>query len=320
MLGKSTLRVRLRAFLVAALVVLASAMLTVPAVAKSARGIKVEWQPVKPLTGAACLLKVTSPAKLQELHGKWLDHEILFDSTDGGRTWVALAGVSLTTKPGKYPLNLEGLPVPAVAQKARQRQSALPVVFSKKIPVAVLKRKVIQEKPLEVEKKFTAPDPEILKRVAQEKEYNSEAYAKTSPHALWSGPFARPLDSVITETFGVRRVFNGDLRSEHHGVDFRAAPGTSVLASNSGTVVLAREMFYEGNCVILDHGDGLFTIYMHFSKFAVKEGDRVERLQKLGESGATGRVTGPHLHVSVLWKGVPLDLLSLTELKLPEFH
>ena len=111
-----------------------------------------------------------------------------------------------------------------------------------------------------------------------------------------------------------------DSRSEHHGVDFRAAPGTPVLASQSGTVVLARELFYEGNCVILDHGEGLFTIYMHFSKFSVKEGDQVQVLQKLGESGATGRVTGPHLHVSVLWKGVPLDLLSLTELKLPEFR
>ncbi len=283
--------------------------------AKPARRIKVEWQPEKPLTGAACLLKVTSPAKLKDLHGKWLGHEILFDSTDGGHTWVALAGVSLTTKAGKYALDLDGERVDEV-----KKAGTTHMAFSKKIPVAVLKRKVIQEKPLEVEKKYTAPDPEILKRVAQEKEYKSEAYGKTSPHAQWSGPFSRPLDSVITETFGVRRVFNGDLRSEHHGVDFRAAPGTPVLASNSGTVVLAREMFYEGNCVILDHGQGLFTIYMHFSKFAVKEGDQVEHLQKLGESGATGRVTGPHLHVSVLWKGVPLDLLSLTDLKLPELR
>jgi murein DD-endopeptidase MepM/ murein hydrolase activator NlpD len=171
-----------------------------------------------------------------------------------------------------------------------------------------------------VEGRYTSPDPETLKRIDQEKAAKTEAYNATSPHALWSGSFTQPLDSLITETFGVRRVFNGQLLSEHHGVDFRAAPGTPVLAANSGRVVFARELFYEGNCVILDHGQGLSTIYMHFSKFAVHEGDRVERGQKLGESGATGRVTGPHLHVSVLWRGVALDLLSLTALKPPELH
>ena len=328
MLGTLNFRAFQRPYFAISVVLIASAMLPGAALAASARGMKVESLPARPLTGAACLLKVIAPKKLHDLHGKWLDHEIQFDSTDNGRTWVALVGVSLTTKPGKYSLELEGKEIPALSHKTRQGRGTqakssegegVAVKFSKKIPVVELKRKVIQEKPLEVEKKYTAPDPEILKRVAQEKELKTAAYGRTSDRALWSGSFVRPLDSVITETFGVRRVFNGDLRSEHHGVDFRAAPGTPVLASQSGTVVLAQELFYEGNCVILDHGEGLFTIYMHFSKLLVKEGDRVQVLQKLGESGATGRVTGPHLHVSVLWKGVPLDLLSLTELKLPKF-
>ena len=321
MLRKSIFGVGARARLSIVLGLLMVAILPPAAVAKSARAIKVEWQPAKPLTGAACLLKVTAPARLEELHGKWLDHEIQFDSIDGGRTWVALAGVSLVTKPGKYPLDLDGKEVPAPSQKARQRQGTQgDLTLSKKVPVFALKRKVIQEKQLEVEKKYVAPDPETLKRVAQEKEMKTEAYSKSSPRALWSGAFARPLDSVVTEAFGVRRVFNADLHRDHLGVDFRATPGTPVLAANSGTVLLARELFYEGNCVILDHGQGLVTIYMHFSKLAVKEGDHVEHLQKLGESGATGRVTGPHLHVSLQWKGVPLDLLSLTDLKLPEFQ
>lgn len=321
MLGKPILRASGRAYCAAAVALLTVTLFPLAAVAKSARAIQVEWQPAKPLTGSACLLKVTAPAKLEALRGTWLDHEIQFDSIDGGRTWVALAGVSLATKPGKYALDLEGKEVPAPSQKARQgRGTQGNFTLSKKVPVFALKRKVIQEKPLEVEKKYVAPDPETLKRVAQEKEIKAAAYSRTSLHALWSGPFARPLDSVITEAFGVRRVFNADLHRDHLGVDFRAAPGTPVLAANSGTVLLARELFYEGNCVILDHGQGLVTIYMHFSKLAVKEGDHVEHLQKLGESGATGRVTGPHLHVSLQWKGVPLDLLSLTDLKLPEFQ
>jgi len=113
-------------------------------------------------------------------------------------------------------------------------------------------------------------------------------------------------------------MFNGQLLSEHHGVDFRAAPGTPVLAANSGKVLLARDLFFEGNCVMVDHGQGLISIYMHFSKLTVKGGDIIARGQKLGESGATGRVTGPHLHVSVQWRGIPLDLLSLTALKPPD--
>lgn len=272
--------------------------------------LRVEAQPAHPVNGAACLFKVTATAKLAELHGKWMDHEVEFESLDKGRTWVSVAGTGFAAKKGQYSLALEG-----------RTAAGVPVLASQKIRIAIVKRKTISApKPLSVEGKFTSPDAETLKRIDQEKAAKTAAYNETSDHALWSGGFTPPLDSTITETFGVRRVFNGQLLSEHHGVDFRAAPGTPVLAANSGTVLLARELFYEGNCVILDHGQGLFTIYMHFSKFAVHEGDKVERGQELGESGATGRVTGPHLHVSVLWRGVALDLLSLTGLKLPPLY
>lgn len=265
-------------------------------------------QPLHPVNGAACLFKVTGNAKLTELHGTWLDHEVEFESLDKGRTWVGIAGTAFATKKGQYPLQLQG-----------KSAADYPVRLSQKIRVAIIPRKTIAApKPLTVEGKFTSPDAETLKRIDDEKAAKAAAYKATNDHALWSGGFVQPLDSLITETFGVRRVFNGQLLSEHHGVDFRAPPGTPVLASNSGTVVLARQLFYEGNCVILDHGQGLSTIYMHFSKFTVHEGDKVARGQKLGESGATGRVTGPHLHVSVLWRGVALDLLSLTTLGAPE--
>jgi murein DD-endopeptidase MepM/ murein hydrolase activator NlpD len=272
--------------------------------------LKIEARPPHPINGAACLFKVTASAKLTELHGKWLDHEVEFEPRDNGRSWITIAGTGFATKKGQYPLTLDG-----------KSAEGLPVNFVQKIRIAVEKRKTIAApKPLTVEGRFTSPDPETLKRIAVEKAAKTAAYNETSPHALWSGPFRQPVDSAITETFGVRRMFNGQLLSEHHGVDFRAAPGTPVLAANSGTVVLARELFFEGDCVILDHGQGLFTIYMHFSRFDVNEGDHVERGQVLGESGATGRVTGPHLHVSVLWRGVALDLLSLTALQAPDLR
>jgi len=272
--------------------------------------LKVEVRPAHPINGAACLFTVTSTAKLTELRGKWLDHDVEFETLDKGRTWITIAGTGFSTTKGQYPLVLDG--TSAAGGLVRLVQ---------KVRVAIEKRKVIAApKPLTVEGRFTSPDAETLKRIDEEKAAKTAAYNKTNPHALWSGPFQRPLDSLITETFGVRRMFNGQLLSEHHGVDFRAAAGTPVLASNSGIVVLARELFFEGNCVILDHGEGLSTIYMHFSKFAVREGDSVRRGQELGESGATGRVTGPHLHVSVLWRGVAIDLLSLTTLQAPNWR
>jgi murein DD-endopeptidase MepM/ murein hydrolase activator NlpD len=288
---------------------LALAFLSVSAIASpKLLHLKIEAQPPHPVNGAACLFRVTATTKLKDIQGKWLDHEVEFESLDNGRTWVGIAGTALDTKKGQYPFSLEG-----------KTATGFPVRLSQKIPVAIVSRQIIAApKPLTVEGRFTSPDPATLKRIDEEKAAKTAAYKATDAHALWSGTFVQPLDSVITETFGVRRMFNQQLLSEHHGVDFRAAPGTSVLASNSGTVVLARELFFEGNCVILDHGQGLSTIYMHFSKFAVHKGDKVERGQKLGESGATGRVTGPHLHVSVLWRGVALDLLSLTALKPPE--
>jgi murein DD-endopeptidase MepM/ murein hydrolase activator NlpD len=294
-----------------AVLVASVALLSVAAMAspKPIR-LKVEARPAHPINGAVCLFKVTASGRLAELRGKWLDHEVKFEAQDNGRSWITIAGTGFATKKGQYPLELDG-----------KSAAGSPVTFMQKIRVAIEERKTIAApQPLTVEGRFTSPDPETLKRIDQDKAAKTAAYDQTSPHALWSGPFERPLDSVITETFGVRRMFNGQLLSEHHGVDFRAPAGTPVLAANSGTVVLARELFYEGNCVFLDHGQGLFTIYMHFSKFAVHEGEHVVRGQQLGESGATGRVTGPHLHVSVLWRGVALDLLSLTALEAPDLH
>jgi len=106
----------------------------------------------------------------------------------------------------------------------------------------------------------------------------------------------------------------------HRGVDFRAPEGTPVHASNAGEVVLARELYYEGNCVVIDHGLGFMTLYMHLSKFEVTEGDHVGKDQTIALSGGTGRVTGPHLHMAVRWNGEYLDPLKLLALKLSRFE
>ena len=111
-------------------------------------------------------------------------------------------------------------------------------------------------------------------------------------------------------------MFNGKLASIHKGMDFRAPAGTVVRASNDGVVVLARHLYFEGNCVIVDHGLGVYTLSMHFSRIDVHEGQHVKTGDKLGLSGATGRVTGPHLHWAVRWENAYLDPAKLLRLNL----
>ena len=149
--------------------------------------------------------------------------------------------------------------------------------------------------------------------------------------ALWplegEARFTLPLAGPLAELpeggrFGARRVFTGEPRSPHAGVDYRAASGTPVLAVADGRVVLAAEHFFGGNSVYLFHGDGLVSVYMHLSRIAVKEGDEVSRGQTIGAVGATGRVTGPHLHFAVRWHGARVDpaLLLGPVSALPELH
>jgi len=133
---------------------------------------------------------------------------------------------------------------------------------------------------------------------------------------LWSGNFRAPVTAAPTDSFGTRRMFNGTLASVHKGMDFRAAMGTPVRAGNSGVVVLARPLYFEGNCVVIDHGLGLYTISMHLSRIDVKEGQHVSLGERIGLSGATGRVTGPHLHWAVRWQDAYLDPAKLLKMNL----
>jgi murein DD-endopeptidase MepM/ murein hydrolase activator NlpD len=165
--------------------------------------------------------------------------------------------------------------------------------------------------------RFVEPDAETLKIIEADKAIKKQVFERETPAPEWSGDFAAPVTSTVSETFGTRRTFNGKLASIHRGVDYRAPTGTPVRASNSGEVILARGLFYEGNCVVIDHGQGFMTIYMHLSKLNVTEGDKVRKGQEVGLSGSTGRVTGPHLHMAARWEGAYVDPLKLLKLSLP---
>jgi murein DD-endopeptidase MepM/ murein hydrolase activator NlpD len=134
---------------------------------------------------------------------------------------------------------------------------------------------------------------------------------------LWSSSFLRPRQSRVTSRFGTGRLFNGRVASAHLGIDFRGAEGDAIFAANRGVVALVTRFFLAGNVVYLDHGDGIVTGYFHMSQSDVAVGDTVERGQEIGRVGATGRVTGPHLHWSARFGALTIDPGDLLDLRAP---
>jgi murein DD-endopeptidase MepM/ murein hydrolase activator NlpD len=263
----------------------------------------VRWEPDQLVNGSPCLFRVRPSVPLKSLTGTWMEHEVFFDFDPARRTWFGLAGVSIETKPGSYPLVLEG--VTTKGSKTMIRHTVR--VVRTKYPTIALR----------VSEEFTAPDSQTLARVEQEQELKTKVFSVLSPEREWSGRFTVPVSSSVSGAFGTRRKFNGLIESVHQGLDYRAQPGTPVSAANRGTVLLARDLFFEGNCVVLDHGQGLLTLYMHLSEIKVHEGDKVARGQEIGLSGATGRATGPHLHMAVRWQGVYVNPVVMLKLNLP---
>ncbi len=151
-------------------------------------------------------------------------------------------------------------------------------------------------------------------RIKRENYEAKKIYHTFTKNSYITEPFLRPMESKITSAFGTKRVFNGVLKSYHSGTDFRAAVGTPLMAANAGKVVLVKNRFFAGNSVIIDHGQGIYTGYYHMSQFKVKKGDMVERGEVIGLAGATGRVTGPHLHFAVHVAGVGVDPMQFLEI------
>jgi murein DD-endopeptidase MepM/ murein hydrolase activator NlpD len=160
---------------------------------------------------------------------------------------------------------------------------------------------------LKVEEKYVAPAPADLARIEREKERVAALWRLDTPRRF-ALPFAAPLATLpASGRFGARRVFNGEPRSPHSGADFSAATGAVVFAPADGRVALAEEHYFAGNSVYLDHGDGMISMAFHLSAIDVRAGDEVRSGQPIGKVGATGRVTGPHLHFAVRWRGARVD-------------
>ena len=216
--------------------------------------------------------------------------------------------------------SLGGIPVDAtgeiVARAFVEREPGVIDTVLASITIPRPKPVTGKPRPLAVSPRFTRPlDAATQARIDRENALAREVgrRAHDSP-PMWNEPFVRPRASTVTSRFGTGRQFNGVVTSRHLGVDFRGATGQPIRAANRGVVALVDEFFLAGNVVYIDHGGGVVTGYFHMTKPLVAAGDTVERGQEIGLVGATGRVTGPHLHWSARYGEVtvnPLDLISI---------
>lgn len=263
-------------------------------------------EPARLLNGAPVLFQVKAPAKLDSLTGTWLGHSLTFSFNPSTKMWFSLAGVSYETKPGVYELELTG----------QRAANASPLSWKHTFSVARAVYPKIKVE-LKVEKKFTEPSPEQQSQIAEGVKVKDDYLNRVTLDRQWIGNFSAPVEAENSDVFGSQRIFNGVAQRPHFGLDYRVHTGTPVAAMNDGTILLARFLYFEGNCVVIDHGQGLLTLYFHLSQIDVKEGDPVKRGQQIGLSGGTGRATGPHLHVAIRWQGTYLDPARLMQLSLP---
>lgn len=278
------------------------AVLSAQGQSKKARS-PLTWEPAKLVNGSPVLFRLTWTT-FSEVKGEFLGQAITFRYSGGCHCWYALAGIGLQTKPGVYTLHLSG---------ERAGMSDTGLSFQVAVAAAHYPSSTITVAPA-----FVEPPKEVQPLIQAADVAKKQAFSTSDPDPLWSGPFQAPAQTETSGVFGSARVYNGVKKSQHLGLDFRASIGTPVHATNSGTVILARPLYFEGNCVMLDHGQGLVTIYMHLSEFKVKEGEKVAAGQLIALSGGTGRSTGPHLHFAVRWRGEYLDPRTLLELRPPE--
>jgi hypothetical protein len=256
-------------------------------------GLQVAARTMQP--GELVVLTIDAPPGAEVVTVHAFGHTIPAAHGDDHR-WRALVGIDLDVKPGAHPASVTAL-MPTGSLSARQ----LLTVAAKQFPT----------RRLSVNPRFVEPPPDVLQRIEQEAVRLTELWSSSSPRALWSGDFVRPVADAANSRFGSRSVFNGKRSGLHTGADFLSVAGTPIRAPNAGVVVLAEDLYFSGNTVVIDHGLGLYSLFAHLSAFEVHEGETVATNDRLGLVGATGRVTGPHLHWAIRASVARIDPLSL---------
>lgn len=241
--------------------------------------------------GELVMLTIRTPAPVESVRVRAFDRDWPAFA-DEARAWQALIGVDLDVVPGTYAVSIDA---------GGERASTSLIVAPHRFPT----------RKLTVDPAFVTPPPEAQPRIAREAHELALVWQHSSEVRLWEGAFEAPVPDPANSAFGTRSVFNGQPRAPHGGADFLSGAGTPVKAPGGGRIVIADSRYYTGGTVVIDHGLGLFSLMAHLSAVDVKAGDVVKAGDPIGKVGATGRVTGPHLHWAVRANGARVDPLSL---------
>jgi len=271
----------------------AAAALVLVAAAPAAVSFDMRARAIQP--GELVVLTITLPEPHAHVRVRAFERDQPAFPVDDGKVWRALVGLDLDVVPGRHAVTIEADGVQATHLLA-------------------VTKKTFPTRSLRVDEAFVNPPAAMRERIDAEAKRLASVWAAPAAERLWTEPFVRPVPQAANSRFGTRSIYNGSARSAHGGADFLSPAGTPVKAPNAGRVAVARELYFTGNTVVLDHGLGLFSMLAHLSAIDVREGDSVAAGQIVGTVGATGRVTGPHLHWAVRVGGARVDPLAVLAL------
>jgi murein DD-endopeptidase MepM/ murein hydrolase activator NlpD len=245
--------------------------------------------------GSAVRVRIPDEPRLKSVQVIWRKKSV--PAFHAGHTWTTILGIDLDTAPGEQRAEA----VLTMDDGHVDRRELTVNVLAKKFPTTQVK----------VNERFVQLSKANLSRANRESKETEGLYGRITTSLVPDEPFTVPIPGATGKNFGERRIFNGQPRAPHAGADLQAAAGTPVHATNRGRVALAKNLFFTGNTVILDHGFGIYSLYAHLSRIEVKRGEVVKNGQLVGLAGATGRVTAPHLHWGMRVQGARVDPFSL---------
>jgi murein DD-endopeptidase MepM/ murein hydrolase activator NlpD len=253
---------------------------------------EITLNPAKP--GPGDLLVVTVKNASGRVRGTFNGKKIYFNPSE--ESLKAIVAIDYFTKPGKYDLD--------ITANGAVRKETVEVI-----------EKEYELQQLTLPKNMVELSPKNEARAEREQRRMAAIWPKETRRS-WKGDFVNPLEGDIITPFGVRRLINDIPKSPHTGVDVRGKEGAKIIAPNNGVVTLIANQFFSGNSLVLNHGQGIYTMFFHLSKILVKRGQRVKKGQVIALVGETGRATGPHLHWGVRVQGARVDPLELIHLNL----
>jgi murein DD-endopeptidase MepM/ murein hydrolase activator NlpD len=249
--------------------------------------------------GEPVLIVITSDVDLTAVEAEAFGHRTAGWRGASARDWCVLVGIDLDVTLGRHPVTVTA----RTASGDIRETLNLDVVA-----------KTFRTRRLTVDDAFVNPPASAQARIEAEHAEQTRLFATVTPARLWGRGFVRPVPQPANSAFGTRSVFNGQPRNAHSGADFQSPAGTTVGAPAGGRVVLAKALYYSGQTVIIDHGLGVYSLLAHLSRIDVAVGDTIEAGATVGRVGATGRVTGPHLHWTVRIGDARVDPLALLTL------